>query len=49
MLISAVIFFVMILLSLTRFFEYVIVDMNGGQNSSSLEAKNHICSHGGAQ
>lgn len=39
----------MILQSLTHFFEYMIVDLNGGENSSLLEAKNHICSHGGAQ
>lgn len=33
----------------TNFSEYVIVNMNGGQNFSLLEAKNHICSNEGAQ
>lgn len=37
-------------LSRTCFFEYVIVRLNGGQSFlSALEAKNHICSDGGAQ
>lgn len=38
-----------ILLSQTNFFEYMIVNMNRGQSFRLLEAKNHICSNGGAQ
>lgn len=36
-------------LSQTHFFEFMIVNMNGGQGLSLLEAKNHICANGGAQ
>ena len=42
-------FFLMILLSQINFFECMTVNMNGGQSFSLLEAKNHICSNGGAQ
>lgn len=42
-------FFLSILLSQSNFLEYVIVNMNRGQSFSLLEAKNHICSNGGAQ
>ncbi len=36
-------------LSQSYFFEYMVVNMNGGHSFSLPEAKNHICSIGGAQ
>lgn len=42
-------FFLRLFLSQTNFFDYIIMNMNGGHSFCSLESKNHICSNGDAQ